>query len=223
MNPVLLIAVLWLAFAATHMGLSSQTLRPRLVGAVGDAPFLGLYSLVALAVFVPMVSVYFGHQHAGPHLWYLGSGPLVRALMWVGMVTALALVIGGLIRQSPASMAGGAMEARGMLRVTRHPLFMGFGVFGLVHLIGANVNAAELVFFAGFPLFAVAGCHHQDRRKQASLGEPYQRFCAETSLLPFGRGGLAGALREAWLPAVLALAAAVGLRWVHPAWFGGAP
>ncbi len=223
MEPVLVILALWVAFAASHMGFSSLRLRPRIVDVVGERAFAGGYSLLALAIFVPLVWFYFSHQHAGPHLWYLGPGAPVRAAMYAGMATALALIVGGLFQQSPAALVGGTTEVRGVLHVTRHPVFMGAGLFGLVHLLGANVNAAELVFFAGFPVFAVIGCAHQDRRKRVTLGEPYVRFCAKTSLLPFGRGGGLAALREAWLPLGIALAAALALRAVHPQWFGGAP
>ncbi len=225
MGAVSTIVVLWLAFAATHMGLSSHTLRPRIVAATGELAFQGLYSVVALAIFVPLVWVYFANPHAGPHLWYLGPGPGVRWPMYAAMALALTLVIGGLFTPSPVMAAGGRSpeaRVRGVLRITRHPVFMGVGIFGLVHLWVANVNAAELAFFAGFPIFAVLGCAHQDRRKLASLGAPYASFCAETSLLPFGRGGALAALREAPVAVALALAATFLLRSVHPAWFGGA-
>lgn len=223
MDAAFAIAGLWIAFAATHMGLSSLRWRPRLVAALGRLGFLGLYSLVALAIFVPMVSIYFANQHAGPHLWYLGYWTPVRWGVYLGMALALSLVVGGLIQPSPASMTGGRAEARGMLRITRHPLIMGFGVFGLLHLLAANVNASELAFFAGFPIFAVIGCRHQDQRKLVIQGEPYRRFCAETSLLPFGRGGLPQALRESYGIVAVAVGLAVALRAVHPSWFGGAP
>jgi len=223
MDAPLAIAALWIAFAATHMGLSSRRLRPRLVAALGELPFTGLYSLVALALFVPLVWTYFANQHSGPHLWYLGHGTFVRGAMYLGMVVALSLALGGLIQPSPASLRRGRTEVRGVMRITRHPLFMGLGVFGLVHLVGANVNAAELAFFAGFPLFAVVGCRHQDGRKRASLGESYARFCAETSLLPFARGGLVAAVTESYLPVALGVGLTVFLRAFHTQWFGGAP
>ena len=71
---------LWLLFAATHMGLSSLRVRPRLVAALGPGPFAGLYSLLALAIFIPLVWVYLNDRHAGPLLWALPIGPLLRWL-----------------------------------------------------------------------------------------------------------------------------------------------
>ena len=65
MDPVWQIVLLWVAFAATHMGMSSLQLRPKLVGVLGEAGFAGVYSIVALAIFVPLVSIYWGPKHEG--------------------------------------------------------------------------------------------------------------------------------------------------------------
>jgi uncharacterized membrane protein len=212
---------MWLLFAATHVGLSSRRLRPRLVAALGERAFLGAYSLVALAIFVPLVARYFGSKHAGPQLWYLGATPAVRWFAYLGMGVAFALTLGGLLTPSPASLGGGSAQVRGVLRLTRHPVFMGVGLFGLLHLLAARVNAAELAFFAGFPIFALLGCRHQDRRKLASGGEAFARFCAATPFLPFCGPGRWRALAEMPLAIALGIAAALLVRlWVHPRWLG---
>lgn len=214
------IAGLWLAFAATHMGLSSARLRPRLVGALGPLAFQGVYSLLALAIFVPLCAVYFTHQHAGPHLWYFGYLAPLRWLAYLGLALALALLVGGLLTPSPAGIAPSRGEVRGALRITRHPVFMAAGLFGLLHLCVANVNAAELAFFAGFPLFAVVGCRHQDRRKQAD-DAAYREFCAATAFLPFTRPDALRALAEMPLALLLGAGLALFLRIFHAGWFGG--
>jgi uncharacterized membrane protein len=212
---------LWLLFAATHLGLSSRPLRPRLVAALGERAFLGVYSLVALAIFVPLVAHYFASKHAGPHLWYLGAHAPVRWLAHAGMGVAFVLAAGGMLTPSPASLGGGPARVRGVLRLTRHPLFMGVGLFGLLHLLAARVNAAELAFFAGFPAFAWLGCRHQDRRKLATGDAEFARFCAATPFLPFGGPGRRRALAEMPFAIALGVAAAALVRlWVHPRWLG---
>ena len=50
MSPTATIVLLWVAFAATHMGLSSVGLRPRLTALLGERPFQGVYSLIAFAI-----------------------------------------------------------------------------------------------------------------------------------------------------------------------------
>jgi uncharacterized membrane protein len=217
-----IIAALWLAFAATHMTLASVRQRPRLVSALGALGYQGVYSLVALALFAPLVWVYFHNKHAGPLLWYAGGLPGMRALMYGGMGAALVLVVGGMIQPSPAGMAPADARVRGILRITRHPVFMGAGLFGLMHLLMAPVNASELAFFGGFPVFAALGCRHQDQRKLVTGGEDFRRFHAETAFLPFTRSGALRGLREMPLPVAIALGIALAwlLRTYHASLFG---
>jgi uncharacterized membrane protein len=219
MDSALLLVALWLVFAATHMSLSSLRLRPRLVGALGERAFQGVYSLVALAIFVPLVWIYFANKHAGPHLWFLGGVPGLRHAMYLGMALCFVLIAGGLSRPSPASLSAGRAEMRGALRVTRHPVFMAAGLFGLLHLGVASVNASELAFFGGFPLFALVGSRHQDVRKLASGSEEFRRFHAETSLLP-NPARIPAALRDDPLPALIGVGITVALRIFHPTLFG---
>jgi uncharacterized membrane protein len=214
------IALAWIAFALTHMGLSSAPVRTRLIAALGERGFLGVYSLVALAIFVPLVSFYFAHKHEGPFLWYLGSSTAVRWIMYAGMAIALSLLVAGLMRPSPAAIVPGTAEVGGAYHITRHPLFMAVGIYGLLHLLVARVNATELAFFAGFPLFAWAGCRHQDRRKLATGDEGFRRFHRETVFFPFTGAGALRGLREIRLPLAIGTALAIGLRVFHPRLFG---
>jgi uncharacterized membrane protein len=221
MSTVFLLTALWVAFGVTHVALSSRALRPKLVAALGPAGFLGAYSALALAIFVPLVWVYVGHRHAGPYLGSLVGVPGMRWGMYVAMGFAFALVVGALVRPSPASVVPGDTEVRGVYRVTRHPLFMGFGIFGLLHLCVVAVNAAELVFFAGFPLFALIGTRHQDARKLAAGDPAFRRFHDATAWLPLPRpAGVLAALREQPVPIAVGVGVAAGARWLHPAMFG---
>lgn len=220
MSATATIGILWLAFAATHVVLSSVRLRPRLIGVLGERPYQGLYSAIALLLFVPLVWVYFANKHAGPELWYVGGAAAVRGLGMIGMGVAFVLAVGGLLRPSPASLAPGSTEIAGVLRITRHPLFMGLGLMGLMHLLMAPVHASDLAFFGGFPLFAWIGCRHQDLRKLDSAGEELRRFYAETPFLPFSRrGGLRG-VTEMPVALVVGITLAVVVRSFHDTLFG---
>jgi uncharacterized membrane protein len=223
MTNALLLAVLWVAFGASHMALSSQRLRPRIVAALGDERrFQGLYSLIALAIFVPLVTIYFRHKHEGPYLGSLAPHvPGLRGVMFVGMGVAFALLVAGLARPSPASVVPGDTSVRGIYHVTRHPVLMSFGIFGLLHLCVAAIHATELAFFAGFPLFVWIGTRHQDQRKLATGGPAFRRFYDATPFAPFSRpAGTSAALREQPIPIALGVALAAVVRWFHPALFG---
>jgi hypothetical protein len=215
MDAALALIALWVAFAATHMGLSSLRWRPTLVRMLGERGFAAVYSLIALAIFVPLVRSYFTHKHQGPYLWTLAGVPGLRWVMFAGMALAFALLVGGLVRRSPSSMVPGATEVGGAQYVTRHPVFMAAGLFGLLHLCVVSVHATELAFFGGFPVFAVLGSRHQDARKLAAADDRLRRFHVATSLLPDLRG-LPAFVRQAPLPVAAGIGAAALLRWFHP-------
>jgi uncharacterized membrane protein len=210
------IVALWVLFAATHMGLSSLRWRPRLVARLGERGFQGVYSLVALAIFVPLVSTYYANKHAGAYLWGLAQFPVVR---WIGYGlagAAFALVVAGFAQPSPAGMVPGSSAVRGVARITRHPVLMGFGLWGLAHLLLLpRVHASDLAFFAGFAVFAFVGCDHQDRRKLAT-NPAYRAFHDATPFVPFSSPGFVRGLVE--LPLPVAAAAGIALAWAARTW-----
>jgi uncharacterized membrane protein len=221
MSPAARIALLWAGFAATHVGLSSLAVRARLVARVGERAFQGVYSLVAFAFFIPLVTTFFRHKHDGRWLWVFTRGPALHWTLYVGMAIALVLVVASLVRPSPAGVVPGDPTPRGVYRITRHPLVMGLALFGALHVL-PNGTTTDVAFFGGFVLFGLIGAWHQDRRKLA-LGVPgFAAFHAATPFLPFtGRETLRG-LREL-SPAVVAagIVLTAVIRWFHPSWFGG--
>ncbi len=220
MNATLVIVLLWLGFAATHIGLSSIRWRAVLVDRLGERAFLGVYSLISLAFFVPLVRVYLGHKHSGPVLWAVPIGPGTQGLLYLLIGIAMSLAVLGLLQPSPASMTGGTMDVRGVARITRHPLFMGFGLLGLLHMV-PNGFASDVAFFGGLPLFAIVGCRHQDQRKLAAGLQGYDAYVKATPFLPFTRGGIGKALQEVGaLRLMIAIGVTVVLRWFHPLLFG---
>jgi uncharacterized membrane protein len=210
------IALLWGAFTATHLGLASVRVEPRLRAKLGDAAFLGLYSAVALAIFVPLVWHYFANRHAGEWLWAISVGTPLRAALYGLMTLALVLVAGALLAPSPASVAPGRAEVAGVYRVTRHPLVLGLALLFALHLV-PNASTVDVAFFAGFAAFALAGAWHQDARKLHAPPVGFTEFHARTPFLPFtGAGALRGLREIPWRVWALGLALAAFARWWHP-------
>lgn len=75
MSPALWITFWLVMFAGTHWALSSLAVRGRFVSVMGAKGFLGFYSLVAFATFIPLLSVYFDNRHAGGLLWNVAAVP----------------------------------------------------------------------------------------------------------------------------------------------------
>jgi uncharacterized membrane protein len=221
MTAVAVITALWMVFALFHVGLSSSPLRPRAVRLFGERLFQGLYSLVAFAVFVPLVLVYAGNKHAGPLLWLIEPNIVLDIVTRVGNTVAVMLVVAGIFRPSPTGVTGTpTRRPRGVQRITRHPLFMGIVLWALMHLL-VNGFASDVAFFGGFVLFGLLGSWHQDRRQKALPDGAYAAFCAQSPFLPFTRRGIFKGLREMGVvPIIVGLLAAGLLRYFHAGLFG---
>jgi uncharacterized membrane protein len=181
----------WIAFWAamfvgTHLALSSSAMRPRLVAAVGEQAYRGIYSLVAFATLGPLIYEFARHKHAGSILWYLRADAPMRWLAWLLMLAALIFFVASFINPNPGGIGAptATAEPRGILKITRHPGFIGFILFGLAHML-MNGWAGDVIFFAMFPVIGILGAVHQDQRRIRDLGARYRDFVAKTSFMPF--------------------------------------
>jgi uncharacterized membrane protein len=214
-SPAAQVALLWLLFAGTHLGLASRRVEPALTERLGRSGYLGLYSAVALALFVPLVWIYFDNRHAGAWYWSLSATGPLRVALYAGLLFAMVLVVASNLRPSPASVVPGDARPGGVYLLTRHPLMTGFTLVGLLHL-PTNGAASDLAFFGGMALFPLIGAWHQDARKLAGGDARFRAFHAATPFWLFtGRETLRG-LREIPLLAwALGLGVGAFARWLH--------
>lgn len=216
MSAWLWIALGWATFGGTHMLLSSRGMRPKLVRRLGALGFTGLYSAIAFACFVPLVSYYLDHRHAGALLWSL---PHLHTLSLLLSALFFALTIAALIQPSPLGITPGAkIRPYGLTRITRHPAFLSLGLWGLSHTL-VNGFASDVAFFGGFFVFALVGCAHQDARKRSENRPELAELFAQTSFWPFsaiatGRTRLVLA-ELPWLGLAIGLGASAGAYALH--------
>src|SRR5438067_6662912 len=208
------------AFLLTHL-VTSTPLRPRLVAAMGEWPYRGAYSAVAMVTLVWMIWA-FAHT-AGQPLW-AGS----RLLPLVLMPFAFILVACG-YRRNPTMVGADRLlasedPARGMIRITRHPIMWGIMLWAAAHIV-ASGERRSLVFFGGFLLVALLGTLSLERRKRADPN--WARFARATSHVPFvaiaqGRNRLVWG-EIGWMRPLIGLVAFAVLLALHPWLFGARP
>jgi uncharacterized membrane protein len=208
------------AFLLTHF-VASTPLRPKLVAAMGEWPYRGVYSAVALITFGGMIWAYIGAPRE----------PLWPGLRWLPVLVvpfAFILIASGYFRNPTMVGADNLLKsedpARGMIRITRHPIMWGLMLWAAAHVL-ARGELKSLVFFGSFIVLATLGTLAMDRRKRAN--PDWARFEAVTSHIPFvaiaqGRNHLVW--REiGWRRLLIGLVAFAAFFAAHPWLFGARP
>ncbi len=214
------LALACLAFLCLHV-VPSTPLRPALVNTIGERPYLGLFSLASLAGIVWMVLAF----KAAPAtaLW-----PGLRHLPSAVMPFAFILVVAGGMTPNPTAVGAARLlereePARGILRITRHPIMWGIVLWAGVHLL-ARGELKSTLFFGTFLVLAAAGTVLMDWRKAALHGERWARFAGLTSNLPFlaiAQGRNRFAWREIGIAKVVIALAVFSLFFLFHSWLIG--
>lgn len=183
-NYGLLIAAA-VTFVVTHIGFSYPPLRSRLVGGVGQVPFLIAYSLVALAAFGWMLSAY--SDAPREYLWIAPTW--VRHLPMAVMAVAAILIVAGYTAANPTAvgldrLARPADGPKGIFRVTRHPILSAIALWAIVHIPASGQASAIIVQFS-VGLLAVLGMWQIDRRKARDGGPDWHDYAGRSSAVPF--------------------------------------
>jgi len=203
-----------IVFLATHF-VTSTPLRPVLVAKLGEWPYRGAYSLVAFVTLGWMIWAYANAPYEA--LW-----PGLRLAPLLVMPVAFVFIACGYYR-NPTMVGADALlksedPARGIIRVTRHPIMWGVMLWAAAH-IAARGDLKALVFFGGLLLVAASGTLLMDARK-SKTNPDWPRFAAATSHIPFvaiaqGRNRLDW--REiGWLRPAIGLAVFFAVLAFHP-------
>jgi uncharacterized membrane protein len=181
MDPLVQLALATALFLATHF-VPSTPLRGAIVRSTGERGYLGLYVLVALATLGWMIYAY--NRAPVEPLW-----PGLRLLPALAMPFAFILLVCGLLSRNPTAVAQEKVlkaeePARGILRVTRHPVQWAILLWAAAHLL-ARGDLKSVVFFGGLLALSALGMVLIDSRKARTLGEDWKRFAGATSNVPF--------------------------------------
>ena len=225
MYVVLLVAAI--ALIMTHVVPSIPSVRSRIVAAIGEGAFSGIYSLVAVACIAAMVWAF--NRVPQDFLWVPGPG--LRHLPVLLMPLALLLMVTGLLTPNPASFGREEqlqekIPATGIVRVTRHPFLWGVILWSIAHVL-ANGDVGAVLFFGGFLGLSVAGMAGLDKKRAVKHGESWQRFIDITSSVPFlaivgGRNKLIFS-EIGWMKLVITVVLYFALLFSHRWLFGVSP
>ena len=179
-----------LVFLGIHLLIAGTTVRDAITSAIGEGPYLGLFSLASLGAIVWLAMAYgAAHVSAGnPILFH--APQFVRDLAIPVILVAFLIGIPGLMTPNPTSVGQAAAASReetvrGILRVTRHPFLWGVALWALFHL-SANGDLASTIFFGAFLALSILGTFSIDAKRRRKMGDAWSAFANRTSNVPFG-------------------------------------
>ena len=225
--PLLSLAAL--AWIAVHVGIAGTTVRRVVAQRFGEGLFRAGFSILSILAISALISTY-------AHVVKSDPRPLWNVPPWIGwiLVATMAIVfilfVASVSAPNPTAVGGekllGEQDARGIGRVTRHPMLWSFTLWSVVHVIG-NGNLASLLFFGAFGVTSLVGMPSIDHKLAARDPAGWSRYAAQTSIVPFaaisqGRNRLV--LGEIGvIPFAAGLVAWAALLWLHPKLFGVSP
>lgn len=214
-------------FLVIHFGISGTKLRDHLVRIVGEKVFRGLFALASIAGLLWLIRAY---SHA-PYVALWGRLTALEPLAAPLVLAAVALVVIGISTPNPTAVGGESqltreVQARGVMRITRHPFLWGTALWAFVHFV-INGDLASSIVFGSLFVLSIAGTRSIDAKRRRAYGEQWQHFAQQTSNVPFAaiatqRNHLGLAMHEIGIvrPA-LAIAVFVALYLLHGRLFGG--
>ncbi|MBT3768181.1 MAG: NnrU family protein [Rhodospirillales bacterium] len=179
------LALASILFVGSHFVMSSGSIRPRLVSAMGRAPFMIGYSIFSLMSFAWMLWAY---QDAPDVVLWIPMTGFKHASLTL-MLFACFFIVGGYTTQNPGAIntedKAVVPSPKGVLKITRHPVMWGIAFWGIAHLL-AHGEVAKLILFGTMTVLALAGAYHIDLRRRQNLGDAWRAYEAETSFFPLG-------------------------------------
>ena len=170
-------------FIVSHLVLPAAVLRHPLTRVLGEWGYLVGYSLISVALLAWLINIY----KATPYIEIFTPNTAMRHASLTLMMLASFFMAGGLFTRNPSTVQGAKLgwkpQAKGIFKITRHPVMWGVALWGVSHVL-ANGHAAALIFFGGMAIIAIGGAMHLDHRKRMSLGDEWTAFEAETSFVP---------------------------------------
>ncbi|MDJ0948308.1 MAG: NnrU family protein [Alphaproteobacteria bacterium] len=179
------LAVAAIAFVGVHF-LTRAPIRARVVAGIGELNWLALFSAVSIALLIWVIWAY----SDAPYVELWPDTVWARWLALLVMPVSLVLIACGYLTPNPSiAGAGGSVltsdePARGIIKVTRHPLMWGIALWALCH-IPANGDAASVILMGSMAGLALIGMPSMDAKLRTRKGHDWERLEGITSTLPF--------------------------------------
>lgn len=172
-------------FPLVHSGLAS--LRPFGEKVVGNRAWRVIFAWPSLCLAYSWIVYFIAHAHDGLLLWDGRNIGWLHSVAWIINFASFFFLyptVFNLKEVAAVDVPKIHLWETGIIRITRHPQFVGQSMWSLAHLmmVGSSFNALTMALLVGHHAFA---CWNGDRRLQDAHGESFLAIKERTSILPF--------------------------------------
>ena len=174
-------------FLGIHVMIGATPLRGRVVARIGAVAWYILFSLISLVSFTWLCIAFL--MALGDHfnVVFWGAPLFLRVIALVFNFFAFLLVVLGVTTPSPTNLLAlrklPEKPVYGIIRISRHPVLAGIGMWAAIHFI-CNGNLASWLFFGSIIILCAIGANNIDRKRMADF-PAYASIKKRTSIVPF--------------------------------------
>jgi uncharacterized membrane protein len=171
-------------FFLLHVGIAGTSVRANIVERLAEKGFQIVFSVISVLGLIWMIAAW--RNAPDLELWFV---PVFHWLPVLLLPFAFILNVCAYSSPNPTAIGGGKFlkeeePARGVFRITRHPLMSAVAIFSICHILVAG-NLASLILFGSLLLTAVFGPRSIDSKLRVRNAQSFDRFAAVTSIIPF--------------------------------------
>ena len=184
-NSHLVTLVFGIIFPIVHSGLAS--LRPFGEQIVGARIWRVIFAFPSLCLAYSWITYFIAHAHDGVQFYDVSHNAIAHSLAWgVNFISFFFLYPSVFNLKEVAAVEKPMIHLweTGIIRITRHPQFVGQAMWSAAHLamVGTSFTALTMALLVGHHCFA---CWNGDRRLFDEHGEDFLQIKARTSIVPF--------------------------------------
>jgi len=184
-NPHIVTLLFGIIFPIVHSGLAS--LRPLGEQLVGARTFRVIFAFPSLCLSYSWIAYFIAHAHDGIQFYDLRQNLTAHSVAWIFNFLSFFLLspsVFNLREVAAVEKPTFHLWETGMIRITRHPQFVGQIMWSAGHLamVGTSFTALTMALLVGHHAFA---CWNGDRRYYDAIGEDFLKIKERTSIIPF--------------------------------------
>jgi zeta-carotene isomerase len=184
-NPHLVTLCFGIIFPIVHSGLAS--LRPLGEQVVGARVWRVIFAFPSLCLAYSWITYFIAHAHDGIQFYDLSQNAAAHTFAWIINFASFFFLYPSVFNLKEVAAVDKPtlhLWETGMIRITRHPQFIGQAMWSIAHLamVGTSFTALTMALLVGHHAFA---CWNGDRRYYDEHGEAFLRVKERTSIVPF--------------------------------------